>query len=172
MTATVDPLRPGWLTSTHDGGWDAGDLDRIPGLPPHTELIDGNLIFRSAQELFHFLAIDAIKSVSQRGVPSRVFTMRDGDQTALGGIHQPGFHAADAVLAVEAVSPRPRSRGDEAIPNLWLVNEVDGKTVVEVWKLDPRLGSSELVGEFVDDLDIEEPFPVTLDLREVDRRRR
>lgn len=26
-----------------EGGWTADDLDRIPGLPPHTELIDGSL---------------------------------------------------------------------------------------------------------------------------------
>ncbi|MDQ0763417.1 hypothetical protein QFZ32_003538 [Streptomyces canus] len=30
-------------------GWTADDLDRIPGLPPHTELIDGSLVFMSPQ---------------------------------------------------------------------------------------------------------------------------
>lgn len=34
-------------------GWTADDLDRIPGLPPHTELIDGSLVFMSPQTRFH-----------------------------------------------------------------------------------------------------------------------
>lgn len=30
-----------------EGGWKADDLDRLPDLPPHTELIDGSLVFVS-----------------------------------------------------------------------------------------------------------------------------
>src|SRR2546427_8644275 len=38
VSVTAEPLRP---ASTHDGPYTAEDLDRIPDLPPHTELIDG-----------------------------------------------------------------------------------------------------------------------------------
>lgn len=34
-------------------GWTADDLGRIPGLPTHTELIDGSLVARSPQTAFH-----------------------------------------------------------------------------------------------------------------------
>ncbi len=34
-------------------GLTADDLDRIPDLPPHTELIDGSLVARSPQTAFH-----------------------------------------------------------------------------------------------------------------------
>src|SRR5690606_19564474 len=39
------------------GGWTADDLDELPNLPPHTELIDGNLVFVSPQTTFHMRAI-------------------------------------------------------------------------------------------------------------------
>ncbi|GIE94356.1 hypothetical protein [Paractinoplanes rishiriensis] len=34
-------------------GYFAEDLDRIPGLPSRTELIDGTLVHESPQKLFH-----------------------------------------------------------------------------------------------------------------------
>ncbi|MFF5254808.1 Uma2 family endonuclease [Streptomyces leeuwenhoekii] len=34
-----------------EGGWTADDLDRLPNLPPHTELIDGSLVFVRPQTL-------------------------------------------------------------------------------------------------------------------------
>lgn len=36
--------KPNWPTPP-TGGWTADDLDRIPNLPPHTELIDASLVF-------------------------------------------------------------------------------------------------------------------------------
>lgn len=43
------------------GGWTADDLDTLPNLPPHTELIDGSLIFVSPQSIFHERAVDLFK---------------------------------------------------------------------------------------------------------------
>lgn len=34
-------------------GWTVDDLDTLPGLPPHTELIDGSLVLVSPQRRFH-----------------------------------------------------------------------------------------------------------------------
>lgn len=42
-------------------GYTADDLDRIPDLPPHTELIDGNLVLVSPQKLFHMLMVDLLR---------------------------------------------------------------------------------------------------------------
>lgn len=197
MTVTAEPVRPAWFTSTHAGPYTAEDLDRIPDLPPHTELVDGNLIFVSPRALFHFLAIDAIKSALQRAVPSHLFVAQEMtvtvgerdrpepdvlvvDQAALGGIRQTGFQAADAVLVVEVVSPESESRDRKVranlyaaagIPHFRLVDDVEGKTLIEVWKLNRDLGCYERVGDFDEFLEIEDPFPVALDLWEINRFR-
>ncbi|WP_370380054.1 Uma2 family endonuclease [Catenulispora sp. GAS73] len=189
---TAEPLRP-----THSGPYVAEDLDRIPDLPPHTELIDGNLIFVSPQALFHALAKQAIWNALDRTVPSQLFVTAEMtvkltkntrpepdvlvvDIQAVRGIRQTGFEAADVLLVVEVVSPESKNRDRKkkpdlyaaaGIPHFWLVDDVDGKTVVEVRKLDKELGSYDLVGEFTDCLEVEEPFPVTLDLWEIDKRR-
>jgi hypothetical protein len=34
-------------------GWTADDPDRIPGLPPHAELIDGSLVLTGPQTALH-----------------------------------------------------------------------------------------------------------------------
>ena len=36
------------------------DLFTLPDLPPHTELIDGSLVFVSPQRIFHTFAIDLL----------------------------------------------------------------------------------------------------------------
>jgi Uma2 family endonuclease len=198
VSVTAEPLRPAWFTSTHAGPYIAEDLDRIPDLPPHTELIDGNLIFVSPQAYFHALAKRAIWGALERAAPSHLFvtgemTLLLGeknrpepdvmviDEAALSSIGQTSFEAADALLVVEVVSPESRTRDRKekpglyaaaGIPHFWLVDNVDGKTVVEVWKLNQELGSYELVGQFDKRLEVEDPFPVAMDLWEIDKRRR
>lgn len=189
MTLSAEQVCPAWFTSTHTGPYSAEDLDRIPDLPRHTELIDGNLIFASPQGLFHYLAMDAIKSALRRAVPSHLFMRREApesgalvvDPVALGGIHQTGFQAAEAVLVVDVVSPESVSHDRKlkanlyaaaGVPHFWLVDDVDGKTVIEVWKLNRDLGRSEKVGDCDEFLEIEEPFPVALDLWEISKQRR
>jgi Uma2 family endonuclease len=67
---------------------------------------------------------------------------------------------------------KPGKYAAAGIPHFWLVDDADGTTVVEVWKLDQELGSYVLVGRFDEFLEVEEPFPATLDLRKVGRRLR
>src|SRR5580700_1965085 len=50
-------------------GFTAEDLDRIPDLPPHTELIDGSLVFVSPQRIFHTVAIKLIAKALNRLAP-------------------------------------------------------------------------------------------------------
>jgi len=83
-------------------------LDLIPDLPPHTELIDGSLAFRSEEDLFQFLALDAIRHAFRTALPTRVFrtrpnAMRLVDNAALGGFGQAGCEDADEVLRVEVI---------------------------------------------------------------------
>ena len=49
-----------WLPSPSAGGYTSEDLDRLEGLPPHTELIDGGLHFVSPQKNFHSLIVDLL----------------------------------------------------------------------------------------------------------------
>ncbi len=192
MSVTAEPLRP-----THAGPYVAEDLDRIPDLPPHTELIDGNLIFVSPQAFFHLLAINAINSALERTVPpdllvaDRMTVRLDDknrvepdvlvvDNAALGSILQTSFGAVDVLLVVEVISPESRTRDRKekpgkyaaaGIPHFWIVDNIGEKTVVEVFKLDQDLGSYELVGRFDGAFELQEPFPVALDLWEIDKRR-
>lgn len=177
MSVTGEPLRPAWLTSTNGGPYFADDLDWIPF--PHTELIDGNLIFQCQEWLFCFLAKDAIRSALKHAVPSRLFMVKETaanqvvDRAAVGGTDQPNIEGADAFLVVDVVPPESRSGDRQAgadlyaaagIPHFWLVQDSGGKIVTEVWKLNQELGSYQLVDRFTDCLEVEEPFPVRLDL--------
>lgn len=52
---------PDWLRPP-PGGFTADDLDRLRDLPPHTELIDGSLVFASRQTRFHLLAMRILEN--------------------------------------------------------------------------------------------------------------
>lgn len=54
---TAEPI-PDWLRPP-PGGFTADDLDRLPDLPPHTELIDASLVLVSPQSRFHSVVIDS-----------------------------------------------------------------------------------------------------------------
>ncbi|MEU8030301.1 hypothetical protein AB0C13_16920 [Streptomyces sp. NPDC049099] len=57
---TAQPAeQPGWRMPPMDG-YTVGDLLTMPDLPPHTELIDGNLVLVSPQRYFHFATIDLL----------------------------------------------------------------------------------------------------------------
>ena len=56
MSVAPKASTPSWPIPP-EGGWTSDDLDRLPNLPPHTELIDGSLVFVSPQTLFHSRAV-------------------------------------------------------------------------------------------------------------------
>jgi Uma2 family endonuclease len=108
------------------GGFTADDLDRIPELPRHTELIDGSLVFGSLRANFHVLSIDALVHGMRRTIPSHLRVRREMTVTlakrqrpepdvlvvradAVEGPDQTTFHPADVVLVVEVMSPDPGS---------------------------------------------------------------
>ena len=65
MTAALMPDTPEmpqerpWYIPPEEG-FHAEDLDHIPELPPHSELIDGSLVFVSPQANFHMLTISLL----------------------------------------------------------------------------------------------------------------
>jgi hypothetical protein len=116
---TAAPL-PDWAVPP-PGGFTADDLDRLTELPPHTELIDGSLVFVSPQAAFHTLVMYLLEHGLRRTAPkdlrvrremSVVLALRQRPEPdvlvvradAVQGTDQTAYQAADIVLAVEVMS--------------------------------------------------------------------
>lgn len=141
------------------GGWTAEDLDRIPGLPPHAEPIDGGLFFTSPRTYFHLLVVRLLEDALRMQVPDdlealREMTTRLGSRTrpepdlmlvplkAVESLRQSWIDPALILLAVEVVSPeseerdhevRPRKYAAAGIRHHWRVENVDDRPVVYVY---------------------------------------
>lgn len=179
------------------GGWTADDLDRLPNLPPHTELIDGSLVFMSPQTDFHMATLRLLENALLDLAPEHLYVVRemttklsDRDRpepdlmlvphTARTGPSQTWYDPAHMVLAVEIVSAesaerdrevKPRKYAAAGIPHFWRVEENRGLPVVYVYELDPATHAYGAAGIFHDRLKLSVPFPVDIDLTAVNRRR-
>ncbi|MBP2404632.1 hypothetical protein SNS2_3247 [Streptomyces netropsis] len=180
------------------GGWTADDLDRIPGLPAHTELIDGSLVFVSPQRKFHtrtmwllenaFLAhmpddLDVDREMTikvdkwNRPEPDLLVVHAKADT----GPDQTWYEPKDVLLAVEVVSPdseardrdvKPRKYAAAGVQYFWRVEQSDGLPVVYTYELDPATRSYGPTGVHREVLEVDYPFPVSIDLTAINRRRR
>ncbi|MFJ6695516.1 Uma2 family endonuclease [Streptomyces sp. NPDC091272] len=179
------------------GGWLADDLDRLPNLPPHTELIDGSLVFMSPQTDFHMATLRLLENALLTLAPEELYVVREMTtklserdrpepdlmlvpDTARTGPSQTWYDSADVILAVEIVSAEPTDRDRETKPrkyaaagikHFWRVEENHGLPVVYVYELDPATHGYGAAGIFHDRLKLSVPFPVDIDLTAVDRRR-
>ncbi|UNZ17579.1 Uma2 family endonuclease [Streptomyces sp. 891-h] len=178
-------------------GYTVDDLLTLPDLPPHTELIDGSLVFVSPQRNFHADVIDLLVSGLRATAPwdrlrvkremTVVLNRRNGPEPdisvvkadAVVGPDQSRYQAADVVLAVEVVSPdseardrdtKPRKYAAAGIPHFWLVERAgEGMhPVVRVYELDPVAKGYTLRGNFHGRLTLDEPFGIDIDLTAVD----
>ncbi|MFD5429426.1 Uma2 family endonuclease [Streptomyces sp. NPDC127084] len=179
------------------GGWTAEDLDRIKGLPPHTELIDGGLFFVSPQTFFHMAAMRLLENALVRQAPDHLYVIREmttklGERDrpepdlmvvregALSGSEQTWYAPADILLAVEIVSDesvqrdrelKPRKYAAAGIRHFWRVEKSDGLPVVYVYELDPATNTYAVTGIHHNRLKVDVPYPIEIDLTAVDRRR-
>ncbi|WP_063044109.1 Uma2 family endonuclease [Nocardia pseudovaccinii] len=190
---TSEPF-PQWLRPP-PGGFTAEDLDRLPGLPPHSQLIDGSLVVAARQTKFHMLAVSLLEislhgqapahlrvrrqmtvtlGRDQRPEPDIIAVHADRD----GGPELTTYQADDVVLAIEVVSVESRTRDRERKPQLyaragithfWRVENVDGRPVVYVYELDPATKAYALTGIHHDRLRLSVPFEIDIDLTEIDR---
>ncbi|MEW2284772.1 Uma2 family endonuclease [Streptomyces sp. NPDC047841] len=177
-------------------GWTVDDLFTLPDLPPHTELIDGSLVFVSPQRDFHSIVIDLLVSGLRRTVPTKfkvrremtvVIDRKNGPEPdvsvlrseAVASRSQTSFRAADVLLAVEVVSPdsesrdrdtKPRKYAAAGIDHFWLVEMVgeDERPVVYVYERDPVAKSYTVTGIHHDRLKLSVPFDIDIDLTEID----
>lgn len=179
------------------GGWTADDLDRIKGLPPHTELIDGGLFFRSPQTFFHMAALRLLEYTLVQQVPDHLYVIREMTtklserdrpepdlmvvrEAARTGPEQTWYAPADILLAVEIVSEesvqrdrevKPRKYAAAGIRHFWRVEKNDSLPVVYVYELDPATNTYAVTGIHHNRLKVDVPFAVEIDLTDVDRRR-
>lgn len=187
------PRLPDWVFPPPEG-FTAADLDHIPDLPAHTELIDGSLVFVSPQASFHtrflFLLERALRDFApedlrvrremsvilgprQRPEPDMIVIRAAAEQSH----DQTAYAAADVVLAVEVVSPdseerdrkrKPQLYAEAGIPHFWRVENQSGRPTVYVYELDPATKSYALTGIHHDRLKLTIPFEIDIDLTEVD----
>ncbi|MEE4489679.1 Uma2 family endonuclease [Streptomyces sp. BE230] len=197
MSVEPEAPEPRWAVPPV-GGWTADDLDTLPNLPPHTELIDGSLVFVSPQTLFHSRAVDFFNWQLQSLAPPdlevvREFTIDVDFQNrpepdvvvvradAVESLRQTRFPASSVLLAIEVVSDESVTRDRETkpvkyarakIPHYWRVENQDGRAVVYVFELEPATGAYTSTGIFHDRMKVSAPFPVDLDLTAIVSRRR
>ncbi|MGW6721344.1 Uma2 family endonuclease [Streptomyces sp. NPDC054995] len=180
-----------WPVPPQDG-YTVDDLFTLPDLPPHTELIDGSLVFVSPQRDFHSTMIDLLMTGLRSTAPSEVRVRREMTVVldrrnapepdvsvvrteAITGLDVTRYQAADVLLAVEVVSPDSEARDREAkphkyatagIPHFWLVEMTgtDQHPVVRVYELDPVTKAYALTGIHHDRLKTGVPFPVDIDI--------
>jgi Uma2 family endonuclease len=199
MSAAPKASPPDWPVPP-EGGWTADDLDRLANLPPHTELIDGSLVFAGPRTAFHERAVDYFKWQLQSPAPAgfevfREFTIDIDVQNrpepdvivvradAWTESAQTRFPASAVLLAVEVASAESVSRDRETtkpvkyarakIPHYWRVESEKGRAVVHAFELEPTVGAYTSVGIFRDRMKVSAPFapfPMDLDLTAVRAR--
>ncbi|MFJ4522913.1 Uma2 family endonuclease [Streptomyces sp. NPDC088810] len=191
MTAEPAEHRHQWPVPPLDG-YTVDDLFTLPDLPPHTELIDGSLVFVSPQRYFHFAAIHLLANGLRSTVPSDlkvvcemtvVLDRRNGPEPdisvvradAVTGPRQTRFEAADVHLAVEVISPdseardrdtKPHKYAAAGIPHFWLVDMAgqDDHPVVQVYERGEATGTYALTGIYHDHVKVSAPYDIVIDL--------
>ena len=178
-----------WPISPTDGYF-AEDLDALPDLPPHTELIDGSLVFVSPQVVFRKrtmlllwkqlvetapeqFAVHTEMTVTlapkQRPEPDVLITWAAAKQRN----DQGSFKPEDVLLVVEIVSEESRVRDRERKPQIyaaagirvfWRIELVDGEAVVYAYELDPATKQYVPTGIHHDRLTAAWPFAIDIDL--------
>ncbi|WP_406146542.1 Uma2 family endonuclease [Streptomyces sp. NBC_01012] len=194
----LEPQQPYRWPVPPEGGWTADDLDRLPGLPPHTELIDGSLVFMSPQTAFHGRAMRLFENALLDQAPAHLDVLREMtiklDERnraepdvlvfpveANTSYRQTWFRPEDIVLAVEVVSEesverdrdvKPRKYAAAGVRHFWRVEADDeGLPIVYVYELDPALEVYVPTGIHRDKLTLTVPFPLDIDLTAINRRR-
>lgn len=177
-------------------GFTAGDLDIIPGMPEHVELIDGALVFPARQYLYHSCLISRLSMVLGEQAPEHlhvatrmsvwmskrqrpepdVSLIRD---EGIRGLDQTWFPVDSVELVAEIVSGdsdvrdrvrKPQLYAEAGIPHFWRVEWEDGEAVVHVYERDPVHGGYGRPRVQRRRLRLSRPFDIDIDLTEVRTR--
>ena len=196
MTAESVEHHVQWPVPPLDG-YTVDDLFTLPDLPPHTELIDGSLVFVSPRRRFHGNMVDLLVfGLRSSGLPAEfrvsremtvVLDRRNGPEPdvsvirtdAITGPEQTSYRANDVLLAIEVVSPESESRdrttkphkyAAAGIPNFWRVEAsgTDGRPVIHVYELDPLTRAYIHTGTHHDRIKVDKPYSIDIDLTAID----
>lgn len=177
-------------------GYTADDLDRIPDLPPHTELIDGSLVLVSPQKLFHMLMVDLLRDELKKSAPDGLRPVREfsikldrrqrpepdlllAREEALTQLDQTWLSPEAVELVVEVVSPESEVRDRDRKPQLyaragirhfWLVEKEGPNAVVSVYELDPVNKQYTAIGIHRERFTMSSPYELDVDLTDILKR--
>ena len=190
-------MLPDWMRPPREEGWFAEDLDSLTEAPRHTELIDGALVFMmSPQRSWHSRVVSGLTFALEAQAPDaleveREMTIRldkrnrpEPDLVVVDAEYRKDrtwFAPDEVLLAVEVVSPesahrdrtvKVRKYAEAGIPHYWRIEEENELPVAHVYELDQPTSRYVPVGIFRGALERPVPFPVSLDLDGLDRRRR
>lgn len=165
-------------------------------LPPHTELIDGSLVFVGPQRDFHTLVMDLLVNGLRVHVPEDLRVRREmavvlSKRTvpepdivlvkakAIAGRRQTRYDAVDILLAVEVVSPdsedrdrdtKPHKYAAAGIPHFWRVEMSGEHDRPSVWtyEYDAMHKTYVSTGVHHDRLKLSVPYDIDIDLTGID----
>jgi Uma2 family endonuclease len=185
---------PSWIVPPVHG-FTSADLDRLPGLPPHTELLNGSLVFVAPQGAWHSLVMFFLRTVLRSSAPEGWRVTHEmtawlddrnrpepdvlvvSESAMREDKSETFYRPEDIALAIEIVSPESVERDHEIKPpkyaragikNLWLVERDGEGAVVHVYVLDPITGEYSLNGAFGDRLKVSVPFGIDIDFGTLD----
>ncbi|WP_116212294.1 Uma2 family endonuclease [Streptomyces olivoreticuli] len=185
MTAAL----PEWFYPPRDSGWESDDLDHIPELPRHTELIDGAFVLRTTpQRSWHGRVIRRLTAALEDQAPEAhtveaQMTVRlnnknrpEPDVIAATVSYDPNrtrFLPEEVALIVEVVSDESRSRDRETKPfkyaragirHFWRIEEENSLPVVHSYELDDTTQSYVATGIHRGRIEVTVPFAIDIDL--------
>jgi Uma2 family endonuclease len=186
---------PSWPIPPPEG-FTAEDLDRLPDLPPHTELIDGSLILVSPQTILHAWMVSLLERTLERQAPEHLRVCREMTVTlgarqrpepdvlvvqaeAVAELTRTTFRPDEVELAIEVVSQesverdrhrKPQLYAQAGIRHFWRAEFDQGEPVVYTYELDSATHGYGQSGIHRDRLKLPAPFPLDIDLTEIHRR--
>lgn len=189
--STSDPCEFPWPMPPTDG-YRAEDLDRIPGLPPHSELIDGSLVLVRPQKRFHTVVLYLLEHGLHLTVPAELRVRREmtvtlnpkqrpePDLLVIAAAIETDPAASETSypphavrLVAEVVSPeseerdrkrKPQLYAEAGIPHFWRVEQGNDGPAVHTYELDPAASDYHLTGIHHRRLCTTVPFPVDIGL--------
>lgn len=172
-------------------GYSSDAFLALQDLPPHTQLIDGSLVFMAAQRDIHGLLIDVVTQALRSAAPDEFRVRREMPvvlsetttvepdvsvvhASSVRSADQTSYRPTDLVLAIEVASPsslerdrdtKPHKYARAGIPYYWRIERKDvGRLVAYTFELDGDLGSYRPTGTYVNTVTVEQPYPIDLDL--------
>lgn len=150
---------PTWLAPP--GGYTAEKFLAMRGLPKHTELIDGGLVFVSPQRKWHRRVVDMLRGQLRAQLPDSV----RADREMAVRLNDRQMPEPDVLVVSAAAYVRDEPYAKAGIPNYWRVERGDGdQVIVYAYELDPVSERYLPVGIYHERLTTQVPFALDIDL--------